>query len=296
MDGLPRRRLPRARPASGLLTCRSTAATRSATQECNLTDDYLGNGYSRWPFFEYLVEQYGSSFVKDIFAQGVAGSPSTTATGASSAALVAKGTTLADTYDDWIAADVSGAYTVPSLQAQAARGVRRADQHGNAPPRRSPCRRSPSTTSRRASSVRPRRRLGHRRLLRGDARADRDASRRHVIEAGVLLEHAGTPLVALSVNGEHGDRGHSVGHLPRGRPPRAISRSRMRRRPSTPPTSSSSDAHRRLLDARRPPRTLPRAWPSRLPRSRSPRRIPRRRSRLRAPAPDALRRRRRRSG
>ncbi len=101
-------------PADMSLDCRDPFGN----QECNLTDAYLGNGYSRWPFFEYLVEQYGSSFVKDIFAQGVAGSPSTTATGALSAALVAKGTTLADTYDNWIAADVSSAYTVPSLQAK----------------------------------------------------------------------------------------------------------------------------------------------------------------------------------
>ena len=118
VDGLPCRRLSRARPASGLPTCRSTAATRLATRSATSPTTTSANGYSRWPFFEYLIEQYGSSFVKDIFAQGMAGSPSTTATGALSAALATKGTTLADTYDNWIAADVSSAYTVPSLQAK----------------------------------------------------------------------------------------------------------------------------------------------------------------------------------
>src|SRR5439155_19048591 len=42
---------------------------------CDLTDSYKNNGYSRWPFFEYLTENYGSSFVNDIFAQGAAGAP-----------------------------------------------------------------------------------------------------------------------------------------------------------------------------------------------------------------------------
>ena len=85
---------------------------------CDLSDDYLGNGYSRWPFFEYLIENYGPSFIRDIFAQGFAGAPAATAVSAVAAALISKGTTLADTYNNWAAATVRGGYSVATLQAR----------------------------------------------------------------------------------------------------------------------------------------------------------------------------------
>ena len=88
------------------------------TDACDLSDSYLGNGYARWPFFEYLIETYGTGFLKDIFTQGANASPFATARGAVAAAVAAKGTTLADVYDNWVAADVRGGYTVPSLQAK----------------------------------------------------------------------------------------------------------------------------------------------------------------------------------
>ena len=71
MDGIPRRRLRhtlRRRAFSARRTCRSTAATRSA-RTCATHDDYSDNGYSRWPFFEYLAEKYGLAFVQDVFAR-----------------------------------------------------------------------------------------------------------------------------------------------------------------------------------------------------------------------------------
>ena len=82
-------------------------------EECD-TDPYLGNGYSRWPFFEYLAEKYGTSFMKDIFALGQSGAP--TATAALANALAAKGTTLADTFDAWTTVEMTGGYTVTPLQ------------------------------------------------------------------------------------------------------------------------------------------------------------------------------------
>jgi hypothetical protein len=78
-------------------------------------DLYKDNGYSRWPFFEYLAEKYGASFVKDIFAQGAAGAPSAIAAVAD--ALAAKGTTLADTYNAWTTAQLTSGYSISALQA-----------------------------------------------------------------------------------------------------------------------------------------------------------------------------------
>ena len=96
------------------LDCRDPFGGTS--DKCHLTNQYIGGGYSRWPFFEYLSEKYGAAFVKDIFAQGLAGDPASTATSSLAAALVAKGTTLADTYNAWARAELTSSYSVPSLQ------------------------------------------------------------------------------------------------------------------------------------------------------------------------------------
>lgn len=85
------------------------------TNQCDPSDTYFNNGYSRWPFFEYVIEKYGASFVKDIFAQGAGGAGSAIAS--VQAALVAKGSTLADTYNAWALAELTSAYSVSPLQA-----------------------------------------------------------------------------------------------------------------------------------------------------------------------------------
>jgi hypothetical protein len=105
-------------PLDLALDCRDPIGTSGGgdSNKCDLTDDYLGNGYSRWPFFEYLIENYGTGYLKNIFAKGLAGSPS--AIQAVSDALVASGTTLADTYNNWIAAAVRGGYAPATLQAR----------------------------------------------------------------------------------------------------------------------------------------------------------------------------------
>lgn len=81
-------------------------------------DVYYDNGYSRWPFFEFLTEKYGSSFAKDIFGQ-VAAQGDGSALASVSSALIAKGTTLSDTYNAWAAAELTGNYTSPALQGLA---------------------------------------------------------------------------------------------------------------------------------------------------------------------------------
>jgi len=99
-------------PTDMALDCRDPFGTYM----CALGDTYANNGYSRWPFFEYLAEKYGPTFVEDILAQGAAGAPATSALAALSQALVAKGTTLADTYDAWTQADLTNSYTPAVLQ------------------------------------------------------------------------------------------------------------------------------------------------------------------------------------
>ncbi len=107
-------------PSDMSLDCRDPLGINGAidtnpdSNKCDLTADYLGNGDSRWPFFEYLSEKYGASFVKDIFAQGLAGAPSALA--AVKATLAAKGTTLDAAYNAWQLAELTSSYSAPSLQ------------------------------------------------------------------------------------------------------------------------------------------------------------------------------------
>jgi hypothetical protein len=98
-------------PSDMSLDCRDPNVL---TNQCDLSDTYLNNGYSRWTFFEYLTEKYGSSFLKDVFAQGAGGAGS--AISSVSAALVAKGTTLADTYNAWALAELTSSYSIAALQ------------------------------------------------------------------------------------------------------------------------------------------------------------------------------------
>jgi hypothetical protein len=83
------------------------------TSQCDF-NVYKNNGYSRWPFFEYLAERYGSSFVKDILAQGASGGG--TATSALSNAVSAKGNSLSSLFTDWTVAEMTSAFSVTTLQ------------------------------------------------------------------------------------------------------------------------------------------------------------------------------------
>ncbi|MDQ1532850.1 MAG: hypothetical protein QOF28_611 [Actinomycetota bacterium] len=81
--------------------------------ECDLSDPYANGGYSRWGFFEYINERFGASFVKDVFTQAASADD---ALAGLNAALAAKGTNLADTFDAWSTVDMSGGYTRTELQ------------------------------------------------------------------------------------------------------------------------------------------------------------------------------------
>ncbi|MGZ4381653.1 MAG: hypothetical protein ACXVZN_03125 [Gaiellaceae bacterium] len=83
-------------------------------------DGYENFGYSRWPFFQYLAERFGNTFVKDVFAAGAAlGNPPAKAVAALSSALTAKGTTLSDTFNDYTAHLVSGNFQALALKGLA---------------------------------------------------------------------------------------------------------------------------------------------------------------------------------
>ena len=72
-------------------------------------DDYERGGYSRWSFFEYLNEHFGSTIVKDVLDRGAAlGDPTVPAITLVSDVLAAKGTTLANAFTDWTVAKIVG--------------------------------------------------------------------------------------------------------------------------------------------------------------------------------------------
>src|SRR5438270_6257229 len=66
---------------------------------------YNDAGFARWAFFDLLATKYGNDFLKSVFANTAAGQPSTTAL---ANALVAKGTTLAAVYTDFVNRFMSG--------------------------------------------------------------------------------------------------------------------------------------------------------------------------------------------
>jgi hypothetical protein len=68
----------------------------------NLYDDA---GFARWAFFDLLATTYGNDFLKSVFANAAAGQPGTTAL---ANALVAKRTTLAAVYTDFVNRFMSG--------------------------------------------------------------------------------------------------------------------------------------------------------------------------------------------
>jgi hypothetical protein len=86
----------------------------NGTSQCDLKDPYKDGGYSRWPFFEYLSERWGTAFPATIFQQATAHMSS--ATTALENAIAAKGSTLTDVFNDWTAVNLTGAYSVPVLQ------------------------------------------------------------------------------------------------------------------------------------------------------------------------------------
>ena len=83
------------------LDCSETIAAHKMCDP-NLYDDA---GFARWAFFDLLATNYGNDFLKSVFANAAAGQAGTTAL---ANALVAKGTTLAAVYTDFVNRFMSG--------------------------------------------------------------------------------------------------------------------------------------------------------------------------------------------
>ena len=75
---------------------------------------YVDHGLSRWAFYQLLASKFGNTFVHNVLVNGAAGQSSTTAL---SNALAAKGSSLADVFNQYAADYMSGNFGVPALAA-----------------------------------------------------------------------------------------------------------------------------------------------------------------------------------
>jgi hypothetical protein len=99
------------------LTLGSSDMSLSCAGEACGMDDYERGGYSRWHFFQWATERFGSSFVKEVFDQGAArNDPGLPAVDLLSAALNANGSTLADAFTEWTVANLTGDYDARGLK------------------------------------------------------------------------------------------------------------------------------------------------------------------------------------
>jgi hypothetical protein len=96
------------------LDCQENFATSTGvpTQNCD-KDFFNGSGESRWPFWEYLWEKWGDTFVRDVYARGSAGATGLVAV---TNAIAAKGDTFSNVFSAWAAANMSGGYSAAGLQ------------------------------------------------------------------------------------------------------------------------------------------------------------------------------------
>ena len=85
-------------------------------ESCGATD-YEAQGYSRWHFFEFLSERFGSGTVNDLFQRGkTVNDPAVGAGDLLMQMLTAKGSTLGDVFHDWTVANMTGTYTAIGLK------------------------------------------------------------------------------------------------------------------------------------------------------------------------------------
>lgn len=107
------------KPLTGTLADTLAAPDMSldcVTSACG-NNAYEANGYSRWPFFEYMSARFGITFVKDVFARGATlADPGQTGVGLLASTLVTKGKTLGDVFTDYTSAHVAGGYEVTGLK------------------------------------------------------------------------------------------------------------------------------------------------------------------------------------
>lgn len=80
-------------------------------------DLYEIGGYSRWTFFQYLSERYGTSLFKDVLARGATlADPLQTGTTLLDGTLATKGTSLSSAYDEYILRHIVGDYQPAALK------------------------------------------------------------------------------------------------------------------------------------------------------------------------------------
>lgn len=83
-------------------------------------DLYETGGYSRWSFFEYLAQRFGTAFVKETLQQGATlADPTKKGASLVAAALAARGASLGDVYADYTFANLAGNYSVEQLKGLA---------------------------------------------------------------------------------------------------------------------------------------------------------------------------------
>jgi hypothetical protein len=81
------------------------------------TTDYERMGYSRWHFFEYLNERFGSSIVNDLFQHAKSvNDPALLGGDLLAQMLSAKGVGLTEVFNDWTVANMTGTYTATGLK------------------------------------------------------------------------------------------------------------------------------------------------------------------------------------
>ena len=84
--------------------------------QCGDTIYEQGN-YQAWPFFAYLGERFGTQIVKEIHDRGPAlGDPNALGLDFVDQVLTAKGAHLADVFNDWTTAAMSGSYVATGLK------------------------------------------------------------------------------------------------------------------------------------------------------------------------------------
>ena len=145
---------------------------------CGATD-YEALGYSRWHFFEFLSERFGSSSVNDLFQRGkTVNDPAVGAGDLLMQMLTAKGSTLGDVFHDWTVANMTGAYTAIGLKGINA--ARLLDDAHRQRLWRARDAEDPRQPPRRAlRRVQARHRRERRPLLRGNSQHQRDRALRH---------------------------------------------------------------------------------------------------------------------
>ncbi len=77
-------------------------------------DLWTEQGYTRWAFYQMLANKYGPGFVKTVLADGASGM---SATNALSAAIAAKGSSLASAFTDYSKDLMNGSFGVSGLSA-----------------------------------------------------------------------------------------------------------------------------------------------------------------------------------